>query len=130
MNHLQKTMERLLTMLIMSKILTRMSISKTLSKKTESYWMCLSFYVQWKSICSSCTDEAFLKKWWNWKWTRVNTHRWMKYTLKLFSQFWGSIGPYSQGQAYPDVLKLLFNQFCKTLVQSHRRISNKNLGKN
>ncbi|CAF3053204.1 unnamed protein product [Rotaria sp. Silwood2] len=47
--------------------------------------------------------------------------------LKLFRHFWRSIEAYSQGQTYADVLKLFFSQLCKTSVQSHRRISNKNI---
>ena len=47
--------------------------------------------------------------------------------LKLFRRFWRSIEAYSQGQTYVDVLKLFFSQLCKTSVQSHRRISNKNI---
>lgn len=47
--------------------------------------------------------------------------------LKLFRRFWRSIEAYSQGQTYADVLKLFFSQLCKTSVQSHRRISNKNI---
>ena len=47
--------------------------------------------------------------------------------LKLFRRFWRSIEAYSQGQSYADVLKLFFSQLCKTAVQSHRRISDKNI---
>ena len=47
--------------------------------------------------------------------------------LKLFRRFWRSIEAYSQRQTYADILKLFFSQPCKTSVQSHRRISNKNI---
>ena len=47
--------------------------------------------------------------------------------LKLFRRSWRSIQAYSQGQTYSDVLKLCFSQLCKTTIQSHRRISNKNI---
>lgn len=47
--------------------------------------------------------------------------------LKLFRRFWRSIEAYSRGETYADVLKLYFSQLCKTAVQSHRRISNKNI---
>lgn len=50
--------------------------------------------------------------------------------LKRFRRFWRSIEAYSQGQTYADVLKLFFSQLWKTSVQSHRRISNKNLNEN
>ena len=50
-----------------------------------------------------------------------------KIALKLFRRFWRSIGAYFEGQTYADVLKLFFSQLCKTSVQSHRRISNKNI---
>ena len=47
--------------------------------------------------------------------------------LKLFRHFWHSIEAYSQGQTYADVLKLFFSQLCKTSVQLHGRISNRNI---
>ena len=47
--------------------------------------------------------------------------------LKLFRRFWRSIVAYSQDQTYADVLKLFFSQLYKTSIQSHRRISNKNI---
>ncbi|CAF4585544.1 unnamed protein product, partial [Rotaria sp. Silwood2] len=50
-----------------------------------------------------------------------------KIALKLFRPFWRSIELYFQGQTYADVLKSFFSQLCNTTVQSHRRISNKNI---
>jgi hypothetical protein len=48
-------------------------------------------------------------------------------SLKLFRRFWRAIEAYSKGQTYADVLKLFFSQLCKQAVQSHRRISNRNI---
>ena len=47
--------------------------------------------------------------------------------LKLFRRFSCSIKAYSQGQTYADVLKPFFSQLCKTSVQSHSIILNKNV---
>ncbi len=50
-----------------------------------------------------------------------------KISLKLFRRFWRAIEAYSKGQTYADVLKLFFSQFCKTTIQSQRKITNTNI---
>ena len=47
-----------------------------------------------------------------------------KTSLKLFRRFWRAIKAYSEGQTYADVLQLFFSQFCRTTIQSHRKITN------
>ena len=79
-----------------------------------------------KEFVRLCTDQSFEKM------IKLITESRKHFAerniaLKLFRRFWRSIEAYSQGQTYADVLKLFFSQLCKTSVQSHRRISTKNI---
>ena len=94
------------------------------------------FNIKWQDVDDFLKDIGLMTAQTSHKWATVfvkgdyeefsNDSRGGKHTDSFYDIF-PEIEAYYQGQTYADVLKLFFSQLCKTTIQSHRRISNKNI---